>query len=36
MSGIKSHGNICRQNAAERRKHRSEMHIYTKNVVLHV
>ena len=36
MSGIKSRRNICRQNAAERRKHQSKMHIYTKNVVLHV
>lgn len=36
MSGIKSRGNICRQNAAERRKHQGKMHIYTKNVVLHV
>lgn len=36
MSGIKSRGNICRQNAAERRKRQGEMHIYTKNVVLHV
>ena len=36
MSGIKSRGNICRQNAAERKKHRGEMHIYTKKVVLHV
>mgnify|MGYP006906686389 CR=1 FL=1 len=36
MSGIKSRRNICRQNAAERQKHRDEMHIYTKNVALHV
>ena len=36
MSGIKSRGNIFRQNAAERQKNRGEMHIYTKNVVLHV
>lgn len=36
MSGIKSRGNIFRQNAAERQKYRGEMHIYTKNVVLHV
>ena len=36
MSGIKSRGNIFRQNAAERRKHQGKMHIYTKNVVLHV
>lgn len=36
MSGIKSRGNIFRQNAAERQKHRDEMHIYTQNVVLHV
>lgn len=36
MSGIKPRGNIFRQNAAERQKHRGEMHIYTKNVVLHV
>ena len=36
MSGIKSRRNICRQNAAERQKHRDEMHIYTKNVMLYV
>lgn len=36
MSGIKSRGNIFRQNAAERQKHRGKMHIYTKNVALHV
>ena len=36
MSGIKSRRNIFRQNAAERQKYRGEMHIYTKNVVLHV
>lgn len=36
MSGIKFRGKIHWQNAAERQKHRDEMHIYTKNVVLHV
>ncbi len=36
MSGIKSRGNIFRQNAAERQKHQGGMHIYTQNVVLHV
>lgn len=36
MSGIKSRGNICRQNAAEKQKHRGKMHIYTKNVMLYV
>lgn len=29
MSGIKSRGNIFRQNAAERKKYQGEMHIYT-------
>lgn len=36
MSGIKSRGNIFRQNAAERRKHQGKMHIYTKNWTLYV
>lgn len=36
MSGIKSRRNICWQNVAERQKHRDEMHIYTKNVMLYV
>lgn len=36
MSGIKSRGNIFRQNAMERQKHRGKMHIYTKNVMLYV
>ena len=36
MSGIKSRGNIFRQNAAERQKHRAKMYIYINNGALHV
>lgn len=36
MSGIKSRGNIFRQNAAERQKYRAKMYIYIKNGVLYV
>ena len=36
MSGIKSRGNIFRQNAMERQKYRAKMYIYIKNRPLHV
>ena len=36
MSGIKSRGNIFRQNAAERQKHQGGMYIYINNGALYV